>query len=60
MQSLGFSRKEIDSGPILEELSPVVGGWVGVGGDNEHSDYVIISREGAAIALVPFGKRGGC
>lgn len=60
MQNLGFSRKERDPGPILEELSPVVGLGGGVVGDNEHSDDVIISREGAAIAPVPFGKRGGC
>lgn len=33
MQNLGFSRKERDPGPILEELSPVVGlgGGGGVG-----------------------------
>lgn len=60
MQSPGFSRKEIDPGPILEELSPGVGRGAWVGGDNEHGGYVITSREGAAIALVPFGRRSGC
>lgn len=42
---------------MLEKWQVAEMGW---GGDNEHSDDVIISREGAAIAPVPFGKRGGC